>query len=92
MVPTGKVAMEGPRRLPRRTTLCDLRLDEVTLATTHNAMNHAEDPFRYPSQERGIEAQLEDGVRGFLVDVYLSSVRTAGSEQIVYTDLNDRRL
>ena len=72
--------------------LCDFRLDEVSLATTHNAMNHAEDPFRYPNQERGIEAQLEDGVRGFLIDAYLGSVRTAGSEQIVYIHLSDKRL
>ena len=82
----------GTRECNGAATLCEFRLDEVTLATTHNAMNHAEDPFRYPSQEKGIEAQLEDGVRGFLVDAYRGSARTAGSEQIVYTDLNDRRL
>ena len=67
-------------------------MDEVALATTHNSMNDAEDGFRYPSQERGIEAQLQDGARGFLVDAYLGSVRPAGDEQIVYTDLSDRRL
>ena len=72
--------------------LCDLRLDEVGLATTHNAMNSAAEAFRFPNQERGIEAQLEDGVRGFLVDAYLGSVSEAGSEQIVYTELDDRRL
>ena len=72
--------------------LCDLRLDEVALATTHNSMNDTEDGFLYPSQERGIEAQLEAGVRGFLVDAFLGSVRTAGDEQIVYTELTDRRL
>ena len=73
-------------------TLCAFRLDEVSLATTHNAMNHADDAFRYPNQERGIEAQLEDGVRGFLVDAYLGSVRESGTQQVVYTDLDDRRL
>jgi hypothetical protein len=73
-------------------SLCGLRLDEVTLATTHNSMNDIEDGFLYPSQERGIEAQLEDGVRGFLVDAYLGSVRTARNEQIVYTELSDRQL
>ena len=55
-------------------------------------MNDTEDGFLYPSQERGIEAQLEEGVRGFLVDAFLGSVRTAGNEQIVYTELSDRRL
>ena len=72
--------------------LCDLRLDEVSLATTHNSMNSAADAFRFPNQERGIEAQLEDGVRGFLVDAYLGSVSEAEGEQIVYTELDDRRL
>ena len=72
--------------------LCELRLDEVALATTHNAMNAAEDGFLYPSQERGIEAQLEAGVRGFLVDAFLGSVRTVGDDQIVYTELTDSRL
>jgi hypothetical protein len=73
-------------------TLCGFRLDEVSLATTHNSMNDAEDAFAYPNQQRGIEAQLGDGVRGFLVDAYLGSVRMAGNQQIVYTDLSDRRL
>ena len=72
--------------------LCDLTLDEVALATTHNSMNDAEDGFPYPSQERGIEAQLEAGVRGFLIDAFLGSVRQADDEQIVYTELTDRRL
>ena len=75
-----------------RQQLCELRLDEVALATTHNAMNDAEDGFLYPSQERGIEAQLEAGVRGFLVDAFLGSPRMAGDEQIVYTELTDSRL
>ena len=72
--------------------LCELRLDEVALATSHNAMNDAEDGFLYPSQERSIEAQLADGVRGFLIDAFLGSPRMAGDEAIVYTDLTDSRL
>jgi hypothetical protein len=72
--------------------LCALRLDEVALATTHNSMNDAEDGFRYPSQERGIEAQLEDGVRGFLIDAFLGSPRMAGAEQIIYTDMTETML
>lgn len=83
---------KGPRACNGTAALCDLRLDQVGLATTHNAMNHAEGAFRYPNQEWDIEAQLEDGVRGFLVDAYLGSVRMAGSKEIVYTDLDDRRL
>src|SRR6188768_1278533 len=59
-------------------SLCASRLDEVALATTHNSMNDAEDGFLYPSQEQGIEAQLESGVRGFLIDAFLGSPRMAG--------------
>ena len=55
--------------------LCERRLDEVALATTHNSMNAAADGFLYPSQHSGIATQLEDGVRGFLVDAYVGSVR-----------------
>ena len=81
-----------PRTCNGAQALCDLSLDEVALATTHNSMNDTEDGFLYPSQERGIEAQLEAGVRGFLVDAFLGSIRTAGDEQIVYTELTDRKL
>ena len=72
--------------------LCALRLDEVSLATTHNAMNAGADGFLYPSQETGIGAQLEAGVRGFLVDAFEGSVRTVGDEQIVYSELSDSRI
>jgi hypothetical protein len=72
--------------------LCERRLDQVALATTHNSMNAAADGFLYPSQHSGIATQLEDGVRGLLVDAYLGSVRQAGDGDIVYTDLDRGRL
>ena len=72
--------------------LCDLRLDEVALATTHNSMNAADDGFLYPDQQHGIAAQLEAGVRGFLVDAYRGSVRPVGDDSVVYTDLDRSRL
>jgi hypothetical protein len=51
--------------------LCDRRLDEVTLAGTHNAMASADVPgWLFPQQERGLAAQLDDGVRALLVDVH----------------------
>jgi hypothetical protein len=73
--------------------LCDLRLDQVALATTHNSMNAAADGFVEPSQQSGIGQQLADGVRGFLVDAFLGSVRqTRDGEEVVYTDLARRRV
>ena len=72
--------------------LCDRRLDQVVLAGTHNSMNAAADGFVYPDQEQGIAAQLEAGVRLFLVDAWLGSVRTAGDDEIVYTDVRTGRV
>jgi hypothetical protein len=69
------------------TTLCDRRLDQVAFAATHNSMNAAADGFGYPDQQQGIEAQLAAGVRGFLVDAYLGSVRTVDGEDLVHTDI-----
>jgi hypothetical protein len=51
--------------------LCGRRLDEVVLAGTHNSMASADVPsWLFPQQERGMVAQLEDGVRALLVDVH----------------------
>jgi hypothetical protein len=72
--------------------LCDLRLDQVALATTHNSTNAAGDGYLYPSQERGVDAQLRRGVRGLLIDAFLGSVRTVDGAEIVYTDLTSPRL
>lgn len=51
--------------------LCDRRLDEVALAMTHNAMSSEEDAFYAPNQNHRLWRQLEDGVRGFMLDVYV---------------------
>jgi hypothetical protein len=72
--------------------LCDLRLDQVALATTHNSTNAGADAFLFPSQEEGIDAQLQNGVRGLLVDAFIGSVRTVDGEEIVYTELKGSRL
>ena len=51
--------------------LCGRRLDEVVLAGTHNAMASADVPgWLFPQQERGLAAQLDDGVRALLLDVH----------------------
>jgi hypothetical protein len=50
--------------------LCARRFDEVAYPTTHNAMSNAEDGWQSPNQNRSIAHQLEDGVRGLMLDVH----------------------
>ncbi|MFE8955189.1 phospholipase [Streptomyces althioticus] len=52
-------------------------LDQVTFLTAHNAYANGVDggfapPFvdLFPNQSRGIEQQLRDGVRGFMLDIH----------------------
>ena len=51
--------------------LCDRRFDEVAFATTHNAMSSDEDGFHAPNQHYRLWRQLEDGIRGFMLDVWV---------------------
>ena len=51
--------------------LCDRAYDDVAIVMTHNAMSSAEDGFSFPNQERRLWRQLEDGVRGFMLDVHV---------------------
>ncbi|MDO8213800.1 hypothetical protein [Conexibacter sp. CPCC 206217] len=63
---------------------CDLRLDEYTFAATHNSFSAAEEPgWLIPNQRFGIARQLDDGIRGFLLDIHVG-VRT---DQLVRTDI-----
>jgi len=51
--------------------LCDRRLNEVALAATHNSMSAGDIvEWMFPNQQKGIRTQLEDGIRGFLIDVH----------------------
>jgi hypothetical protein len=51
--------------------LCDRPLNEVAFPTTHNSMSVVNLPgWMFPIQERSIPEQLEDGVRGFLIDIH----------------------
>jgi hypothetical protein len=51
--------------------LCDRPLNEVAFATSHNSMSGADIvDWMFPNQNKGIPGQLEDGVRGFLIDVH----------------------
>jgi hypothetical protein len=50
--------------------LCDRAFDAVAYATTHNAMSNAEDGFLGPNQQYAVRRQLDDGVRGLMLDLW----------------------
>jgi len=50
--------------------LCDRRLDQVALAGAHNAMSNADEGWDLPNHNFGIQRQLDDGIRAFLLDTY----------------------
>jgi hypothetical protein len=51
--------------------LCDRRLDQVVFPTSHNSMGGADiSGWMFPNQNRGIPKQLEDGIRGLLIDAH----------------------
>ena len=54
--------------------LCDRRLDEVVFPATHNSFAAADEPgWLFANQRFGIERQLEDGIRAFLIDVHFGA-------------------
>ncbi|MEZ4235442.1 MAG: hypothetical protein R3F59_04630 [Myxococcota bacterium] len=61
----------APRACNGSAALCDRQLDEVVLAVAHNAMNVEDEGWDYPNQHHGYEQQVADGIRGFMLDVYL---------------------
>lgn len=50
--------------------LCERRYDQVAYATTHNAMSNADEGWIVPNQQHGITRQLEDGIRGLMLDTH----------------------
>lgn len=50
--------------------LCDRRFDEVAYPTTHNAMSNEAEAWVNPNQYHGLSRQLEDGVRGLMLDAH----------------------
>jgi len=69
--------------------LCDRRLNEVVFPTTHNSMSAADIAnWMFPEQERGIRGQLEDGVRGFLIDVHYGEPVQGRIKTILDTEVN----
>lgn len=73
---TPDAAQSSPAVCNGHRELCARRLDRVALAATHNSMAAASDPgWFFAQQQKGIAAQLEDGIRGLLIDTHYG-VRT----------------
>jgi hypothetical protein len=70
VVPIALAAACAPPPCNGAAALCDLRLDEVVLPATHNAMSNADEAWLAPNQQHPPSRQLEDGVRGMLLDTY----------------------
>lgn len=49
----------------------EARYDEMAWLVTHNAMSNREEGWWFPNQSYGITRQLEDGVRGLMLDVHV---------------------
>jgi len=51
--------------------LCDRRLDEVFFPATHNSMAASAEPgWHFANQRYPIARQLDDGIRGLLIDIH----------------------
>ena len=45
---------------------------EVSFLTAHNAFSNEEDGYVQPQQKWGLKKQLENGIRGFMLDTHYS--------------------
>ena len=50
--------------------LCQKKYNEIAYLTTHNAYNSDQSGLLFPNQTNNIATQLQDGVRGLMIDVY----------------------
>jgi hypothetical protein len=65
--------------------LCDLPLDQVVFAGTHNSMSAADTSgWLIPNQDRSVAQQLDDGIRLFKISTHYG---TADSSGFVHTDI-----
>ncbi|MEZ4268918.1 MAG: hypothetical protein R3F39_21385 [Myxococcota bacterium] len=59
-----------PRACNGHAALCDRAFSAVSFATSHNAMSSADDDWLFPNQGHDLSRQLDDGVRGFMLDTH----------------------
>ena len=86
------VAGSGVLSAPGRSTgacngareLCARPFDEVVLPATHNSMSAPLPGWFSAEQERPIPQQLEDGIRGLLIDTYFADLLPNGRHRPVF--------
>ena len=83
-----RAAGDGVQRLPR---LCDRPLDEVALPATHNSMSVPLPGWYSAEQERPIGGQLEDGIRGLLLDTHYGDRLASGRVRTYFDSAEQRR-
>lgn len=87
-------AAEGPAAILACNGYAELRdrpLNKVVFPTTHNSMASLDISDWYmPNQEKGIRQQLEDGVRGLLVDVHYGEPVKGRIKTIIDNEVNAR--
>jgi hypothetical protein len=71
--------------------LCDRRLDDVVLPATHNSMSAPLKGWFSTVQERSIAGQLEDGIRGLLLDTHYADRLANGRIRTQLGGEDDRR-
>jgi hypothetical protein len=71
-------AAAPPERCNGEARLCRRALNQVVLATAHNAMSARSLGWQNPNQPIGIPAQLRLGIRGFLLDTYYAHPDATG--------------
>jgi hypothetical protein len=69
--------------------LCDRPLDEVVLAATHNSMSAPLKGWYSSQQDRGIAGQLQDGIRGLLIDTHYADKLTSGRVRTYFASAED---
>ncbi|MBX3269059.1 MAG: hypothetical protein KF729_02290 [Sandaracinaceae bacterium] len=64
------IGLPEPLACNGHAALCDRTFDGVAFPATHNAMSSEEEGWIPPNQGFRLWRQLEDGVRGFMLDTY----------------------
>lgn len=86
--PGGPDTLAGPMQCNGSALLCDRRLDQVVFPATHNSMSNVDMAnWMFPQQDGSIKRQLQDGIRGLLIDVHTG----VPVEGIVRTDLESEQ-